>query len=127
MKRIYLILAAALAVLAVAAPATMAGSSTISVVFSPDYYSATITSEKGVSNYEYVLCDGTTKKVELGSGGGLLGFLLGGSSADQKSVKIGPFSSQIVSVRVKAGRDDLTFHSHYTGECGPPKEDPDPK
>ena len=118
MKRAILaVLATALAVAAVApvglgAPAT----ADISVAFSSDFYSATLTSSKGVSHYDVVLCDklGEPFRVEL--------------SGDNKVVTIGPFESQIVSVSVKSATTKLTFNSSFTGECGKkPDPDPDPK
>lgn len=117
MKRAILaVLATALAVAAVApvglgAPAT----AVIDVAFSADYFSATLTSSKGVSHYEVVLCDKTEAfKVEL-------------SGAD-KVVNIGPYESQIVSVTVKSATTRYTEYSGFAGECGKkPDPDPDPK
>jgi hypothetical protein len=115
-RAILAVLATALAVAAVApvglgAPAT----ADISVAFSADSFSATLTSSKGVSHYEVVLCDKTTAfKVEL--------------SGKDNVVTIGPYESQIVSVAVKSATTKTVFFSNYAGECGKkPDPDPDPK
>lgn len=111
MKRIFAGLAVAVAALAVAAPSGMSASSkseaTFTVAFSADNLSATITASKGVSHFVYELCDGTIVKVEL-------------SGAD-KVVNVGPFSSPIVSITVKAGTSVQSYASGVV--CGePPKE-----
>lgn len=110
--RIHLALAAALVVLAVGASSSSAGPfAEFSVQFSADYSTATITSTKGVSHYDIVLCDGTTTRYEL--------------SGQDKVVTAGPFDAQIVSLTAKAGRSSETFFSGFQGECkkpDPPKE-----
>ena len=53
---------------AVTAPGALAddgpGEATITISFSGDGTTATIVSSKGISHYVYVLCDGTSQKVE---------------------------------------------------------------
>ena len=110
MKRVILaVVASALAVAAVApvglgAPAT----AVINVAFSSDYHSATITSTKGVSHYDVVLCDGTAYRVEIDGG---------------KVETVGPFEAELVSLAVKSATTKLTFLSGFSGEC---KKTPDP-
>jgi hypothetical protein len=117
MKRLLMAAVAALAVMAVAAPSSNAASTAnISVSFSADFHSASISSTKGVSHYDVVLCDGTSFRREI--------------SQDTKSVTAGPFDAQIVSLSVKSATTKETFYSGFTGECKktpPPPKDPDPK
>ena len=118
MKRLLMAAVAALAVVAVVAPSSNAAPATanISVAFSADFSSASITSTKGVSHYDVVLCDGTAFRTEI--------------SQDTKSVTAGPFDAQIVSLTVKSATTANTFYSGFTGECKktpPPPKDPDPK
>jgi hypothetical protein len=117
MKRLLMAAVAALAVVAVAAPSSnAAATANISVSFSADFYSASISSTKGVSHYDVVLCDGTSFRREI--------------SQDTKSVTAGPFDAQIVSLSVKSATTKETFYSGFTGECKktpPPPKDPDPK
>ena len=118
MKRLFVAFIAALAIVAVAAPSSNAAPATadISVSFSSDFYSANITSTKGVSHYDIVLCDGTSFRREI--------------SQETKELTVGPFDAQIVSIAVKSATTKTTFYSGFTGECKktpePPK-DPDPK
>ena len=100
-----------LAVLAVAAPNAAASPATadISVAFSADLDSASIDSTKGISHYDIVLCDGTAYRREL--------------SFDTKSLTIGPFDAQIVSLSVKSATSKTTFYSGFTGDC---KKAPEP-
>jgi hypothetical protein len=114
-RAILAVLATALAVAAVApvglgAPAT----ANVGATFSGDFFSATLTSSKGVSHYDVVLCDklGEPFRVEL--------------SGDSKTVNIGPFESQIFSVTIKSATTNATILSGFAGECGK-KPDPDPK
>jgi hypothetical protein len=95
----------ALAMAAVAVPAAEAepSTATISVAFSADFYSASITSTKGVSHYDVVLCDGTAFRKEI--------------SQDTKSATAGPFDAQIVSLSVKSATTKVTFYSGFTGDC----------
>lgn len=116
MKRAILaVLATALAVAAVApvglgAPAT----AVVGATFSADSFSATLTSSKGVSHYDVVLCDGSAFRVEL--------------SGKDSVVNIGPYASQIVSVSIKSATTKETSYSGFAGECGKkPDPDPDPK
>jgi hypothetical protein len=106
-------LVAMLAVFAVAAPNASATPATadISVAFSADFYSASISSTKGISHYDIVLCDGTAYRREI--------------SYDTKSLDIGPFDAQIVSLSVKSATTKTTFYSGFTGECK--KVPPPPK
>jgi hypothetical protein len=118
MKRLLVAAIAALAAVAVVAPSSSAAPSTadISVSFSSDFYSADISSTKGVSHYDVVLCDGTSFRTEI--------------SRDTKHVTAGPFDAQIVSLSVKSATTKTTFYSGFTGECKktpPPPKDPDPK
>lgn len=108
-------LVAALAALAVAAPASVAAPSTatISVAFSSDFYSASVSSTKGVSHYDVTLCDGTSFRKEI--------------TQDTKSVTAGPFDSQIVSLTVKSATTTQTFLSGFTGECKKLPPPPPPK
>ena len=102
--------------IAVVAPVGMGApaTATIDVVFSADYLSATITSSKGVSHYDIVLCDGSSFRVELSQGG--------------KLETVGPFDAEILSLSVKSATTKLTFASGFSGECGKkPPPDPDPK
>jgi hypothetical protein len=114
--RIMAPLVAALAILAVAAPAGLAAPSTatISVAFSADFYSASITSTKGVSHYDVTLCDGSTIHKEI--------------SQDTKSATAGPFDAQIVSLSVKSATTTQTFYSGFGGDCKKvPPPPPPPK
>jgi hypothetical protein len=116
MRRMLALPIAALAVLAVAVPASMAAPSTasISVAFSADYYSATITSTKGVSHYDVTLCDGSTIHKEI--------------TQDTKSATAGPFDAQIVSLSVKSATTTETFYSGFSGDCKKvPPPPPPPK
>ena len=115
LKRLLAPLVAALAVLAVMAPAGTAAPSTatIAVAFSADFYSASISSTKGVSHYDVVLCDGSTDRVEI--------------SQDTKSVTAGPFDSQIVSLTVKSATTTQTFLSGFSGDCKKVPPPPPPK
>ena len=113
MKKVLGALVALLATLAVAVPSTQAAPSTadISVTFSADFLSAQISSTKGVSHYDVVLCDKTLGRTEV--------------STDTKSVTAGPYDAQIISISVKSATTKTTFFSGYAGECKKP--DPDPK
>jgi hypothetical protein len=104
-RRMLAVPVAALALLAVAAPASMAApaTATISVAFSADYYSASINSTKGVSHYDVTLCDGTAFRVEI--------------SQDTKTVTAGPYDAQIVSVTAKSATTTQTFYSGFSGDC----------
>ena len=103
-------LIAAFAVFAVAAPSGSAAPATadISVAFSSDFLSASISSSKGVSHYDVVLCDGSAWRQEL--------------SGDSKDVTVGPFDAEIVSIAVKSATTKTTFYSGFSGEC---KKKPD--
>jgi Tfp pilus assembly protein PilV len=114
MKRAVLATLAAMLVLAMAATPSLAGPfATIGVTFSDDYHSATMTSSKGVSHYDIVLCDGTSFRTEL--------------SGNEDEVTAGPYDAQIVSVTVKSGRTELSFLSGFSGECKKTPPPPDPK
>lgn len=115
MKRVILaVLASALAI-SVVAPVGLGAPATadIDVAFSSDYLSATITSSKGVSHYDVVLCDGTSFRVELSNGG--------------KVETVGPYDAELVSLTVKSATTKLTFLSGFSGECKKTPPDPDPK
>jgi len=115
-RRILAPLVAALAVLAVSAPAGVAAPSTatISVAFSADFYSASINSTKGVSHYDVTLCDGSAFRVEI--------------NQDTKSATAGPFDAQIVSLSVKSATTTETFYSGFGGDCKKvPPPPPPPK
>jgi hypothetical protein len=115
-RRILAPLIAALTVLAVSAPAGMAAPSTatISAAFSADFYSASITSTKGVSHYDVTLCDGSTIHKEI--------------THDTKSATAGPFDAQIVSLSVKSATTAQTFYSGFSGDCKKvPPPPPPPK
>jgi hypothetical protein len=105
MKRVLALHVAVLALLAVAAPVGVASPATaaISVEFSADFYTASISSTKGVSHYDVTLCDGTTFRTEI--------------SQDAKSVTAGPFDAQIISLAVKSATTKQTFYSGFTGDC----------
>ena len=109
------ILVAALAAFAVAVPASIAAPSTatISVAFSADFYSASVSSTKGVSHYDVTLCDGSTFRKEI--------------TQDTKSVTAGPFDTQIVSLTVKSATTTQTFLSGYSGDCKKIPPPPPPK
>jgi hypothetical protein len=97
-------LVAVLAVFAFAAPqASASATADISVAFSADFYSASISSTKGISHYDIVLCDGTVSRREL--------------SFDTKHLTIGPFDAQIVSLTVKSATTKTTFYSGFAGDC----------
>jgi hypothetical protein len=116
MKRTVAAIVAALATLALAAPAGQAAPSTatIDVAFSSDFLSATITSTKGVSHYDAVLCDKSLGRVEV--------------TQDTKTVTAGPYDAQILSITVKSATTTQTFLSGYTGECKKtPPPPPPPK
>jgi hypothetical protein len=104
MKRLFVGLAAAIALLAVTAPVGMSAPATavIDVVFNADG-SATITSSKGVSHYDVVLCDGTTFTTQV--------------SGDHRVVTVGPFSSAIASITVKSA---TSFYTEANSSCEPP-------
>jgi hypothetical protein len=112
-RRLIAPIVAALAVLAVAAPAGMAAPATadISVAFSADYYSASITSTKGISHYDVTLCDGSSFRTEI--------------TQDTKTLTAGPFDAQIVSLTVKSATTSQTFYSGFVGDCK--KVPPPPK
>ena len=115
-RRVLAPVVAALTVLALAAPASMAAPATaeISVAFSADFYSASVSSTKGVSHYDVTLCDGSTFRTEM--------------SQDTKSVTAGPFDSQIVSLTVKSATTTQTFLSGFSGDCKKvPPPPPPPK
>ena len=115
-RRVLAPVAAALTVLALAAPASMAAPSTaeISVAFSADFYSASISSTKGVSHYDVTLCDGSAFRVEI--------------SRDTKTATAGPFDAQIVSLSVKSATTTQTFISGFSGDCKKvPPPPPPPK
>jgi len=105
MNRMVVAILAALATLAVVAPAGQAGpaTATIDVTFSSDFLSATITSTKGVSHYDVVLCDKSLGRTEI--------------SRDTKMVTAGPYDAQILSITVKSATTTHTFLSGYAGEC----------
>ena len=112
MKRMVVAIFAALAMLALVAPAGQAGPATasIDVAFSSDFLSATITSTKGVSHYDVVLCDKSVDRTEI--------------SQDTKAVTAGPYDTQILSITVKSATTTQTFLSGYSGDCNktpPPK------
>jgi tRNA A-37 threonylcarbamoyl transferase component Bud32 len=109
MKRMVVAIIAALATVALVAPAGQAAPATanISVAFSSDFLSADITSTKGVSHYDVVLCDKSLGRVEL--------------SGDDKTVTAGPYDAQILSISVKSATTKTTFYSGYTGECKKPE------
>ena len=112
MKKILGALVAALAMLVIAVPSGQAQPyADIGVSFSDDFLSATITSSKGISHYDVVLCDKTLGREEIG--------------VETHSLDVGPFDAQIVSITVKSGRSVETVFSGYAGECKKP--DPDPK
>jgi hypothetical protein len=98
-------LIAAFAMLVVAVPSGSAAPATaeISVAFSSDFLSASISSSKGVSHYDVVLCDGSAWRHEM--------------SGDDRDVTVGPFDAEIVSVAVKSATTKTTFYSGFTGEC----------
>jgi hypothetical protein len=115
-RRMLAPLVAALAVLALAAPAGMAAPSTatITAAFSADFYSASIDSTKGVSHYDVTLCDGSAFRVEI--------------TQDTKSATAGPFDAQIVSLSVKSATTAQTFYSGFSGDCKKvPPPPPPPK
>jgi hypothetical protein len=105
MKRMVVAILAALATFALAAPAGQAAPATanINVAFSSDFLSATITSTKGVSHYDVVLCDKALGRTEV--------------SQDTKTVTAGPYDAQILSITVKSATTTHTFLSGYAGEC----------
>jgi hypothetical protein len=105
MKRMVVAILAALAMLALAVPAGQAAPATavIDVDFSSDFLSATITSTKGVSHYDVVLCDKSLGRTEV--------------SQDTKTVTAGPYDAQILSITVKSATTTHTFLSGYTGDC----------
>jgi len=117
LRHVFAAFVAALAMLAVAAPAGQATPATasISVAFSSDFYGASVTSTKGVSHYDVVLCDGSSFRVEI--------------TQDTKSVVAGPFDAQIVSLSVKSATTKDTFYSGFSGDCKkvPPPPPPPPK
>jgi hypothetical protein len=75
-RRVLAPVAAALTVLALAAPASMAAPSTAEISVA----SASISSTKGVSHYDVTLCDGSAFRVEI--------------SRDTKTATAGPFDAQ---------------------------------
>ena len=115
MKRVILAVLASAMAIAVIAPVGLGAPATavIDVAFSGDYLSATITSTKGVSHYDVVLCDGTAYRVELDGG---------------KVETVGPFEAELVSLAVKSATTKQTFLSGFAGDCKKkPDPDPDPK
>jgi hypothetical protein len=108
MKRTIVAIIAALATLALVAPAAQArATADIDVAFSSDFLSATITSTKGVSHYDVVLCDKSLGRVEL--------------SGQDKTVTAGPYDAQILSISVKSATTKTTFYSGFSGECKKPE------
>lgn len=88
--------------LTVAVTAAVAGpTASINVAFSNDGRTATIISSKDISNFTVTICTGTLAKVEAVNDN------LGTSET------IGPFTSDIVSVRVKSGTTDLVFQNPF--------------
>lgn len=115
MKKTMGVLIAALATLAVAVPSGQAApaTATINVTFSSDFLSADISSTKGISHYDVVLCDKTLGRTEV--------------DYDTKSLTAGPYDAQILSISVKSATSTTTFYSGFGGECKKPDPDPDPK
>jgi len=111
MKKLLLVLVS-LFMLVVAAPAVAAPTPiVIDVTFNADG-SATITSSQGISNFTVTLCSGPLDKVELPVG------------SDERTITVGPFDEDIVSIRVKSGTQTSTF-TNPDADCEPGEEIPE--